>query len=123
MRRTERISLQLSLLDDKEFETDMQCPDCKSRRGYYKYYSRKSGQKRIRILICKKCAVPQTSVEIYPDGFSPDTKFKVKKSFPSLHARHRVYWTDKSKSTTFSTEEKFEHAEPQYKTVDTFRHR
>lgn len=121
MRKIERLSLQLSLLEDKEFETDMQCPHCKSRKGYYKWYSTKDDRCRYRTLICKKCAQPTTSVESYPDGYSPRKKYKCIRTWASLHKRHRTYLINKRSKEVFHTQEVFEHAEPNYTTVTVKR--
>jgi hypothetical protein len=99
----------------------MQCPVCKSRKGYFKLYSQKNGQARFRTLICKKNACLITSVEEYPEPFSPAIKYKVKESFASLHARHRTYWVDRATRQTFDTEERFENAIPQHTSKD-YRH-
>lgn len=100
----------------------MQCPDCKSRRGYYKLYSETTATERRRVLVCKKCATCHTSVEVYPEGYSPKVKYPVRKSFPSLKARHREYVADRKKGITFHTEEKFEQALAQYTTYDPKKH-
>lgn len=121
MRRIQRISSQLSLLEAEEFERDMQCPHCKSRRGYYKLYSDKTDTARYRKLICKKCACVSTTIEEYPEGYSPNVKYKVKTSFASVQARHRTYIVDRVKGIMFDTKEIFEHAEPQYATIDNRR--
>jgi hypothetical protein len=96
----------------------MQCPKCKSRKGYYKLSTRKNGQARFRTLICKAHACILTSVEVYPEPYTPNIKYKVKESFPSLNKRLRVYWVDKSEGTTFCTSEQFEDELPQYQTID-----
>ncbi len=123
VQRREKISSQLSLYADSPLSVERQCPDCKSRKGFYRLSTSLTEHTRHRRIICMNCATVHCTIEEYPDGFNPRKKYKVYSSWASTQARHRAYWVaypDRTKGF-FDTLETFDNALPQHKTIDTRR--